>query len=208
MDIIFEDLNYLVINKASGQSVHNDDQSVIAKLSSKNLYPVHRLDKETSGLLVLGKSKTAAKSMHELWQEVQTEKEYLGIILDPKERASDSNIVFSQKIGQSSGGFKNIKGPKPWVEAITHVKVLASDAYLSKLKFKIETGRTHQIRKHCALNWGPILNDRRYSSKKQIKIFDSHYPNIPMCLHSFQIKVGEYFWEAPEPKYLELPFGS
>jgi tRNA pseudouridine65 synthase len=173
-----------------------------------NLHPVHRIDKDTSGLLVLGKSKSSARKLQSLWQDENTEKTYRGIILDRTERDQNSVFRFSQKISKNAGGFKNIRGPKPWVDAITKVQVLESNSFLTKLSFSIETGRTHQIRKHCAINWGPILNDKRYSSKKALQLMEKHYPETPMCLHSYSLKIGDYFWEAVEPDYIKKQIGS
>ncbi|PYG89892.1 RluA family pseudouridine synthase [Ruminiclostridium sufflavum DSM 19573] len=193
IDIIFEDECLIVLNKQSGIVVHptfNHPDHTIAngivyylkqKGISKKVRPVSRLDRETSGIIIFAKNQFAQDMLIKQMQEKVFEKEYSGIV---------------QGIpGRSSGTIDLPIGRKPesimlrWISesgapSITHYEVAESfPAYnTALLKFKLETGRTHQIRVHCQAMGFPIYGDTLYSE-------NSDFMLSRQALHSHTTKI-------------------
>lgn len=147
--ILFQDNEYLVVNKMPGRLSNGPDSleaDLQTLLNQPKLQAVHRLDRDTSGCILIARSKDAFDRAVELFKEQKIVKVYHALATgDIKER--------ERRIDYALEG-------EP---AVTHVYRVASNDLASHLKIKIETGRTHQIRKHLAYIGHPVLGDRTYA---------------------------------------------
>jgi 23S rRNA pseudouridine1911/1915/1917 synthase len=181
IDIIYEDDCLLVLNKQPGIVVHptfNHPNSTIAngivyylkqKGISKKVRPVSRLDRETSGIIIFAKNQFAQDVLIQQMQDKIFEKEYLGIVQGiPTNKTGTINLPIDRKPESIMLRWISDTG----APSITHYEVLnSSQEYnTAMLKFKLETGRTHQIRVHCQAMGFPIYGDTLYSDNKDFLI--------------------------------------
>ena len=173
MNILFEDGEALVIDKPAGLPVdppRAGGVSLSDRLGELKLgflrepVPVHRLDRDTSGCLLLARNPKAVKRFAAAFEQRLPEKHYLGIVRGTPEEESgviDAPLV---KTSTRETGWRMViaDGGKP---SVTHWKVAARAGDLTLLAFRLETGRTHQIRVHVADDLGlPLLGDPVYGS--------------------------------------------
>lgn len=177
LDIVYEDEYLLVINKASGMVVHpapghytNTLVNALLyrfNLSSKdNIRPgiVHRLDKDTSGLMLVAKNDIIHERLAEMIKNKEVEKHYLAIVLGRFDHLSGT---IDAPIGRDFNDRQKMAvTDKNSKDAITHFKVLEQFENNALLECILETGRTHQIRVHLAYINHPIVNDPVYGKKK------------------------------------------
>ncbi len=191
IQIIHQEKDWICVNKPSGLSVHNaeDDTNLkevlLKQLNVEWIQPVHRLDKETSGLIIFALTKSSLTIWSDIFSKHSIEKKYLGITRG--QLASDSgiwNLALTDK-GEGRNNPAGIK--KNQKECITHFNTVLKNKYFSLVEFKIETGRQHQIRKHCALAKHHLIGDNRYGDKKFNKRIQSLYEFIDTALHAFQL---------------------
>ncbi len=201
VSILFNDGEVVVVNKPVGISVHNkeDDFCLIdlleRQLKTKGLLPVHRLDKETSGIQVLAKSSTAASHLASEFQNRNTKKVYQGILRGVID-ATQGEWNFS--ISDKSEGRKNPAGvAKDRVASSTVYRVIQSNKYFTYCEFEIKTGRQHQIRKHAVLAKHAILGDSRYGDPKYNSKMAEMYHTKRMFLHSYQLTLKDQVFTAP-----------
>ena len=151
--IIWKDKYYIIVNKPPGliSNAHKNSLENILRLQEKNsdIFAVHRLDKETSGCIIFSTSQEAKQKAIPVFKENKIIKIYRGIT-----------------IGKFPKIKKEIKNDIDGFIAKTKIKVLDSSKNNSFLEMQIETGRTHQIRKHLAANRHPILGDKKYAGNK------------------------------------------
>lgn len=175
--ILFEDDNFLIINKPSGMSVHAGSTVRVGVVEAlRHLYPklpnlelAHRLDSETSGCLVLAKKKKTLREMHTLLREGQVTKIYWAMTMG-KWKKSERWVDLPLHKEYRDGGKHVVevqRGGKSAVSAFATLKELR-DAEL--VEVKIYTGRTHQIRVHAAHQGHPIACDDRYGDPEFNKL--------------------------------------
>lgn len=186
---LFENDFCLIINKPSGVSVHNEeDENVIKVYKQKGLlyYPVHRIDKETSGILILSKTK---EHIEELSSALKSStKTYLAIC---KGQIKQEQGTWEYPITDKAEGRKSPSGIKAKRKESKSIwKKIESNNYFSKLEVTIETGRTHQIRKHLTLFKHTIVGDQRYGEKKYNNRISSIYEFSRMALHSHKLSIN------------------
>ncbi|NIL92980.1 MAG: RluA family pseudouridine synthase [Woeseiaceae bacterium] len=179
--IIFEDKRLLVVDKPSGVAVHGGSgisHGVIellrhARPELRDLSLVHRLDRETSGCLVLAKRRSALREMHERFREGDVEKHYLALVVGDwqlGEQLIDKPLLVENR----KGGERHVvvsKGGKP---AQTRVSLSRTFGKFSLLNCLPRTGRTHQLRVHLAAIGFPILGDDRYGDEDQNRLARKH----------------------------------
>lgn len=207
----------VVINKPCGVSVHNDPQDVRSLLSQQlpkgsfeDIYPVHRLDKETSGLLLIATEKKMATQLAEQFQKDLVEKNYLALLrghLEPSETWQEWNFPITDK----AEGRKNPQGVShERVKAQSRYRVLHSNPYFSLADVKLITGRQHQIRKHAAIFKHPILGDPRYNDPKHNEKMAAIYKTRRMFLHACRMKIRikdqVHTFETPIPEEFQTIF--
>lgn len=203
-EILFEDEALLIYNKPAG--ISSDAKGILEYLASysKKLKLVHRLDKETSGVLVLAKTETAKNAMEELFKKRLVEKEYLALVrgVVPFQTKRIANRL--SKIREFSGQSLYGSCVKEGLEALTNFSLIKRGKQGSLLACFPETGRTHQIRVHLAELGFPILGDALYGKE----VGSSWVPGR-LLLHASRIKfphpVTEEWIEvsAPVPELFE-----
>lgn len=215
IDIVYEDEDIIVVNKARGMVVHpavgNWNGTLVNalmyhcgdRLSGINgeIRPgiVHRIDKDTSGLLVVAKNDLAHQSLAEQIACHSAAREYQAIVVGaPRE---DQGTI-AQPIGRHKVDRKKMAIVPEGRHAVTHYQVLKRFRGYSLLAFQLETGRTHQIRVHMASIGHPIIGDPLYGLKK-----DRFSSLDGQCLHAWRLsldhpRTGERMvFEAPLPEY-------
>lgn len=194
LDIIYEDSNSIVINKPQGMVVHPGAGNFTGTLVNGLLYHclemrdkfsdddirpgiVHRLDKDTSGILISAKNPAVLEFLSSQFRNKSTEKSYLAIVKGvpvKKEGRIETYIVRDQNNRKKFTVSVN-KGKK----AVTMYKVIEAWDNFSLLLLKPETGRTHQLRVHMLHIGNPILGDPVYGRKS------GNFPDISLMLHAY-----------------------
>lgn len=208
LKIVFEDDDILVVNKEAGIEVDRpydtNENNIVNYLkkyfSQKSIFLVHRLDKFTSGLVVIAKNEKAQKNLEQQFREKKVKKVYHAVVIgifDKKKGTIDAPIGLDKMIKQ-----------KRWVvrggeKAITHFETLKriSDAY-TLVKLEPVTGRTHQLRVHMSYIGHPIVGDKLYNGRVEglktngfaliAKRIEFTHPTTGR-LEKFEIKYGEEF---------------
>ncbi|WII71433.1 RNA pseudouridine synthase [Bdellovibrio sp. 22V] len=197
LPIIEKSKNWLVIDKPPGVSVHNEAGDVrellkkqLPKGSYHDIYPVHRLDKETSGLLLIATEQETAAELAEQFQKHQTEKIYYAVLRGAMP-VSQQWQEWSSPISDKAEGRKNPQGlSKDRVEARTLYRVLQANQYFSLVELQLLTGRQHQIRKHTALAKHAIVGDSRYGDPKYNERMAQIYKTDRMFLHAAKLTLN------------------
>jgi 23S rRNA pseudouridine955/2504/2580 synthase len=204
-DIIFEDADLLVLNKPAGVAVHEGKgilkrDTILGQLEAayraRGIVPglVHRLDQETSGLLVAAKKAAAGERLEELFETGAVEKEYLALVA-----------------GRLQAKKGTIDAPLPGrdgrpVSAVTHYKVEKEFSGVTLLRVRIETGRMHQIRLHLAGIGHPVVMDDVHGDFSFNKEFRKKYALKRQFLHAtaiaFDYKGKKRKWTAEPPEDL------
>lgn len=210
-EVVFEDDNVLIVNKPAGIAVHEGKEilkrhSLLGMLEAayrpKGVVPrlVHRIDKETSGLLVVAKKPEVAEELERKFEAGEVEKEYLALVAG-KLRAPEGRIDFPLA-GREGGP----------VSAVTRYRVEREYAGTSLVRVRIETGRMHQVRLHFAKLGHPIVMDSRYGNFSFNKQFRKSHGLKRQFLHASTIAL-EYRgkkrkWSAPLPDDLARTLSS
>jgi 23S rRNA pseudouridine1911/1915/1917 synthase len=199
LNIVFEDEHILVVNKAAGMVVHPAYQNWSGTLVSALTYRfqnlpemkgnegrpglVHRIDKDTSGLLVIAKTEIAMTSLAKQFFDHSIERTYQAIVWgipDPPQGTINVHVGRSLKDRRVTVAFPEGDFGR---HAITHFKLLKDLRYVSLIECKLETGRTHQIRAHMRYVGHPIFNDAMYGGNDIVKgtVFSKYKQFIDNC---------------------------
>ena len=191
---------FIVINKKAGISVQGGTKSknnLIDIFSNSNLfrdtkpYSVHRLDKETSGVMIIAKNYNSAKLLTSLFRLRKVHKTYLAIC----------HGIFKKKKGEIRGNLVKYEKEKKISElAITNYNVISSNNFFSFLELKPITGRKHQLRKQLSFMGHPIVGDSKYNIIKS-----KNKDQKKLMLHSFKIRFlinnKKFIFKAKLPDY-------
>lgn len=177
LDIAYEDSDIVVINKAKGMVVHpgngNPDGTLVNAVLSHckdslsgiggEIRPgiVHRLDKDTSGLLIVAKNDKAHLDISNQIKEHSVTKIYTALV---KGNITENEATIDMPIGRSNSDRKKMAVRKDGKEAVSHIKVIKRYGKYTLIRVKIDTGRTHQIRVHMAEIGHPVVGDEVYSN--------------------------------------------
>lgn len=205
LDIVYEDDDLIVVNKPKGMVVHPAAGNYTGTLVNALLYHckdnlsgingvlrpgiVHRIDKDTSGLLLVAKNDNAHKSLAKQIKDHSLTREYEAIVFG---NIKDDAGVIDAPIGRHHTDRKKMAvTDKNSKNAVTHYEVIERLKGYTYMKFRLETGRTHQIRVHCAYIGHPVSGDKVYGVKNEKTNLESQ------CLHARKIgfihpNTGEY----------------
>lgn len=177
IEVIYEDKDIIVINKPKGIVVHpavgNPDGTLVNAIMAickdslsgigGEIRPgiVHRLDKDTSGVLIVAKNDNAHICISEQIKNHETEKTYIALV---RGIVKENEATINMPIGRSNKDRKKMAVTRDGKNAITHFKVLNRYEKYTLLEIKIETGRTHQIRVHLSHIGYPVVGDYTYSN--------------------------------------------
>ena len=217
LDIVYEDDDLLVVNKPKGMVVHPANGNYSGTLVNALLYHckgslsgingvirpgiVHRIDKDTSGLLIVAKNDAAHLSLAEQIKEHSFTRAYEAVLYG---NIKEDEFTVNQPIGRNPKDRKKMavtmKNSKP---AVTHFYVIKRYGEFTHVRCVLETGRTHQIRVHSAYIGHPVAGDEVYGPKKVITELGGQ------CLHAKQIgfvhpRTNEYMeFESELPEYFK-----
>lgn len=214
--VIYEDKDIIVVNKPKGMVVHpangNLDGTLVNAILAMckdslsgiggEIRPgiVHRLDKDTSGLLIVAKNDVAHMNMSKQIQDRKVTKKYIALV---KGNVLEDEATIDLPIARSTKDRKKMAVDSKGKSAITHFKVLKRYQKYTLLELKIDTGRTHQIRVHMSYIGHPVVGDMTYSNGKnefgvEGQMLHARYLEFAHPVTGQVLKL-----EAPIPEYFE-----
>ena len=212
IEIIYEDSDIIVVNKPKGMVVHpangNPDGTLVNAIMAickdslsgigGEIRPgiVHRIDKDTSGLLIVAKNDNAHVKMSEQIKNHEVKKTYIALV---RGVFKENEATIDMPIGRSTSDRKKMAVNKNGKNAITHIKVLKRFDKYTLLKVNIETGRTHQIRVHLSHIGYPIVGDYTYSNGK------NEFDVVGQCLHAQKLEFKHPITQKDMCLEAELP---
>ena len=214
LDIYYEDDDLIVVNKPSGMVVHPAPGNYTGTLVNALMYHtnnlstvntsirpgiVHRIDADTSGLLLVAKNDKAHLKMSEQIKDRKVNKKYIALV---RGIIKENEATINMPIARNKKDRKKMAVDKDGKEAITHFKVLRRYDKYTLLEVKIDTGRTHQIRVHMAEIGHPVIGDEVYSNGKNefnvkgqmlhAKSLDFEHPITGKKMH-LEAELPDYF---------------
>ena len=195
---------WLVVDKPAGLTVHNmpgndlcslvremierssDARKMIHMEPEFGIHPVHRLDKDTSGVVLLAVEPESFHSLSQQFESRKVEKKYMAIVHGELEKIYDEEGWGSWKwpLAKTAGGRRNPQGTGERKPSTTRFQVKAYSAHYSLVEIKLMTGRKHQIRRHAKLAGHPIIGDLRYGSARAVKYLKEHHQFDRLGLHA------------------------
>ncbi|MFD2045245.1 RluA family pseudouridine synthase [Ornithinibacillus salinisoli] len=199
MSILYEDNDIIVINKEAGllsiatkkekqQTAHNQLMEYVRKQDPQNrIFVVHRLDKETSGVMMFAKSEKIKRKMQDDWKHVVKERTYVALVEGKVEKQAGT---ISSWLRETKTHLMYSSNDKNGQHAVTHYKVTQSNNEFSLLEVQLETGRKNQIRVHMKDLGHPIVGDKKYGATSNplrrlglhAKILSFHHPETNQLL--------------------------
>lgn len=205
--ILFEDEHIIVVNKPSGLLTiatekekertlyHIVREYLVSKNRQSKIFIVHRLDKDTSGIVIFAKDEKTKNKLQENWNEYVTLREYVAIVHGKMKRKSDKIV---QTLKETKTNLVYVTKDKDGKVAITNYDVVKENSNYSMLKITIETGRKNQIRVALASIGNPVVGDKKYSNQKETE--------SRLFLHANRLKI--YYPELKKDILFETPTPS
>lgn len=186
--IVYQNDHWIVLNKPQGLAtqggtgIKESVDQIMTTLFTPAPKLTHRLDKDTSGILLLAKTLEDARWLTQMFKEGAVTKTYIALVVGvPQQNTGTVNLPICKLPGKT--GERMVVDFNEGSEAITHYRVLEIKNNLSLLELKPETGRMHQLRLHCAELGTPILGDGKYGGKR------AHPEGIRFTLHLYAHKI-------------------
>jgi 23S rRNA pseudouridine1911/1915/1917 synthase len=217
LDVVYEDEHLLVINKPKGMVVHPAPGHYSGTLVNAVMYHcgeslsgingvmrpgiVHRIDRDTTGSVIICKNDAAHNSIAQQLQEHTIVRRYFAILYD---NIAEDEFTVDQPLGRDPRERKRMAVRSDGKRAVTHCKVLKRFGQYTYVECRLETGRTHQIRVHMAYVHHPLLGEEVYAGRRK-----SPFVTHGQCLHAgilgfIHPRTGEYIeTSAPLPEYFE-----
>ena len=215
LEIIYQDEHYVAINKPAGVLVH---RSKIDPRASKialqmlrdqvgqHVYPVHRLDKPTSGVLLFGLTKTAAQRMTVAFQERRVAKSYLAVVRGYVEEQAEIDYPLKVVFDKKTDGIKSKnKDPQPAITTYQRLSRIElpfpvgryETTRYSLISLHPGTGRKHQLRRHMKHIFHPILGDRKYGDWRHNAFLEEQFGCRKLLLHARSLEFEHPFLGEP-----------
>lgn len=179
LPILYQSAAFVAVDKPSGLSVHRGQSrdavhalQLVRDQVGAYVYPVHRLDRATSGVLLFALSPAAARELGAAFAEGRVQKRYLALVRGAPPDQARVDHALSQDDG------------KPSQSAVTHVRTVARFGRYALVEAVPETGRTHQIRRHMKHLSCPIIGDVRYGKGEHNRLFRTRYGFHRLALHA------------------------
>jgi 23S rRNA pseudouridine955/2504/2580 synthase len=211
--IVYEDADLLVLNKPAGVAVHGGSgmsHGVIEVLravrpDARELDLVHRLDRETSGCLIVAKRRSALRDLHAQLREGRTEKRYLALVCG-KWDLGQKRIELALATGERRGGERHVAVRGHGQMAVSTFRPVQFFGTVATLmEVEIDTGKTHQIRVHAAHAGHPVAGDDKYGDRERNEALRGYGLNR-MFLHAASIGVNRP--GTLEPLHVSAPLGA
>lgn len=206
LTILYQDEHLVAVNKPSGLFVHRsfmdrDEKyfalQLVRDMVGKYVYPLHRLDRPTSGVLLFGLSEDVARKMGQAFTEKTIKKTYYAITRGYLEGKGQVDYPLKEKLDKL--GDKFVSQDKPAQDAVTDYKSIFTASLpiplgkfpsvrYSLVQLKPHTGRRHQIRRHLAHLRHPIIGDINYGDNKQNPFFGEHFGFKRLMLHAQRLE--------------------
>jgi RluA family pseudouridine synthase len=206
-------IGWLVVEKPAGISVHNEPGRDLCSLLSARLraqpenlpdlgfdpnfgvHAVHRLDRETSGLLLLACRRDIFDALSREFSQGRVEKEYLALVHGSL--AAETQGRWEWPLSATAAGRHDPQGRGRRAPSVTHYRSLGSGRRYTLLECRPATGRQHQIRRHAALAGHAVLGDRRYGSPRACRYLAEHHGFTRLALHAAALTVRVPETETP-----------
>ena len=206
IEIVTAESGWLCAEKPSGMSVHNDpgndllstlerqikvDARLTAALEAEKgfqIHPVHRLDQETSGLILVAADPDKLRILSNLFQQGSVKKTYIALVHGNFNLPCDGVQVWDTPLSKESGGRTNPEGKGKRVRSETRYRIIDQSIHSALLEIELVTGRKHQIRRHAKLAGHPVTGDTRYGSKRSVDFLSKNFAFDRLGLHSFKIE--------------------
>lgn len=191
LKILFEDESLIAIHKPNGLLVHRTkiaidaDEFALQILRDQigqRVFPTHRLDRKTSGVLLFAKNEDTNREMQMRFMEQKVSKKYKAIVRGWTEDEGTIDYALTTDKGKTQDAITHYKTVKRSEIDLPNGKF--STARFSLVELTPETGRMHQLRKHLAHIFHPIIGDRPHGCNKQNKLFKEQFSMIEMLLHA------------------------
>lgn len=221
LKILFEDENYLVINKPAGLlSVASDKEKTITayrlcmdyvrmKNTHNRIYVTHRIDKETSGVLMFTKNEALRNTLQDSWNDTVVDREYIALIEGQMDK--DQGTIISYLRQSKTNLMYSAHNKNDGQKAVTKYKCLKKNGKYSLLDVHIETGRKNQIRVHFSEHGHPIVGDEKYfSSLSPIGRLGLHAKKLVLKnpldnnILTFVAKEDPIFERVFDPNFVEI----
>ncbi|MBI9089964.1 MAG: RNA pseudouridine synthase [Desulfobacterium sp.] len=206
IDILKTGQGWLCVEKPSGMSVHNEpghdllsilatqirgDEALMTTLGIDGefqIHPVHRLDRDTSGVILVATQPEALSALSTLFQTGAVKKTYIALVHGNFDLPAGAVQVWDTPLSKEAGGRTDPKGRGKRVKAETRYTVLDQSVHYALLEIELLTGRKHQIRRHAKLGRHPVTGDRRYGSKRSVAFLGENHDFHRLGLHAFSIE--------------------
>ena len=202
IEILYRDADFVAVNKPSGLAVHrgwaDDDafaMTLVRDAIGQWVYPVHRLDRGASGVLLFGLSSASARALCEQFERREVEKRYLALVRG----TPPPTLLIDYGLKPDNGDERQ--------PAVTDVRRLAQLGRYAWVEAKPRTGRLHQIRRHLKHISCPIIGDVKYGKGEHNRLFRERYALHRLALHASVLRVRDMHGEplelcAPLPQEL------
>jgi len=209
---------WLVVDKPAGMSVHNEPGRDLCSLVSAfiqkettiqseiemdpdfGVNPVHRLDKETSGVLLLAVTREMFRFFSKQFESRHVKKRYVAILHGRLENpvGNDPWGTWRWALAKTAGGRHHPEGAGPRQDSQTRYRVLDHSAHYTMVEIELLSGRTHQIRRHAKLSGHPVVGDVRYGSTRSVNTLRRNYAFDRLALHAWALTLRLPGGKAPE----------
>ena len=207
LEILYQDEHLVVINKPSGLLVHRspiDKRETLFALQmvrdqiGEYVYPVHRLDKPTSGVLVFALSSEVAKLLSEQFRGHEVEKTYMAVVRGYTQASEvidyDLKVILDKKADRDRTDNKEPQSAQTYYETLGHLELpFAVSRYpvarYSLIKLLPKTGRKHQLRRHMKHIFHPIVGDTKYGRNEHNNLFRREFNSHRLLLHAHTLSL-------------------